>query len=88
MYISNVFQIRIVIMKFNVSDIVFYKKDNDCQRSYRIVLTPDNCLMKRSDSSGDWIRCYAYAGFDKHSGKEMIFVREQIDFENGFSLLD
>ena len=77
-------------MKFNVSDIVFYKKDNDCQRSYRIVLTPDNCLMKRSDSSGkaDWVRCYAYAGFDKHSGKEMIFVREQIDFENGFSLLD
>lgn len=73
-------------MKFNVSDIVFYKKDNDCQRSYRIILTPDNCLMK--DSSGDWIHCYAYAGLDKHSGKEMIFVRAQIDFENGFSLLD
>lgn len=86
MYVSNVFQIRIAMMKFNVNDIVFYKKDNDCQRSYKVILTPDNCLMK--DSNGDWLRCYAYVGLDKHSGKEMIFVREQIDFENGFSLLD
>ena len=78
------------MMKFNVSDIVFYKKDNDCNRSYKVILTPDNCLMKHIDSSGksDWIKCYAYVGLDKHSGKEMIFVREQVDFENGFSLLN
>lgn len=73
-------------MKFNVNDIVFYKNDNDCQRSYKVILTPDNCLMK--DSSGNWFHCYAYTGLDKYSGKEMIFVREQVDFENGFSLSD
>ena len=74
------------MMKFNVNDIVFYKNDNDCQRSYKVILTPDNGLMK--DNSGNWFHCYAYAGLDKYSGKEMIFVREQVGFENGFSLSD